>query len=158
MRTWSDSKTCESAPLLGMMQRRRKPTQPPPKEDLLENFSGLKEKLSSPVVDTRTLLKPGKPYPPPKSFLCGPRFFLQRQVLHWSKQGGVWFLFPSDEVGTLLGFTESKKATGISKGLTRAWRSNLLVANAVLEHFLGMAAPTSIRETQRGSTGGGRTP
>ena len=28
---------------------------------------------------------PGKPYPPPKSFLCGPHFFLQRKVLHWSR-------------------------------------------------------------------------
>ena len=33
----------------------KKRTQPPPKEDLLENFSGLKEKLSRPVVDTKTL-------------------------------------------------------------------------------------------------------
>ena len=55
-------------------QRRKKRTQPPPKENLLENFSGLKEKLSRPVVDTKTLWKPGKPYPPSQSFLCGPHF------------------------------------------------------------------------------------
>ena len=27
------------------------------------------------MVDTKSLWKPGKPYPPPKSFLCGPHFF-----------------------------------------------------------------------------------
>ena len=37
-------------------RRQEESTQPPPKEDLLENFSGLKEeKLSRPVVDTKTL-------------------------------------------------------------------------------------------------------
>ena len=36
-------------------QRRKKRTLPPPKENLLGNFSGLKEKLSRPVVDTKTL-------------------------------------------------------------------------------------------------------
>ena len=36
-------------------QRRKKRTQPPPKENLLGNFSGPKEKLSRPVVDTKTL-------------------------------------------------------------------------------------------------------
>ena len=30
-------------------------------------------------------IRPGKPCPPPKSFLCGPHFFLQREVLHWSR-------------------------------------------------------------------------
>ena len=78
-----------------MKQRRKKRTQPPPKENLLENFSGLKEKLSIPVVDTKTLQKPGKPYPPPKSFLCGPHFFLQRKVLHWSR--AVYGFFSPDE-------------------------------------------------------------
>ena len=73
----------------------KKRTQPPPKENLLENFSGLKEKLSRPVVDTKNLLKkkPGKPYPPPKSFLCGPHSFLQRKVLHWSRAVYAFF-FP----------------------------------------------------------------
>ena len=33
----------------------KKLTRPPPKEDLLGNFSGLKEKLSRSVVDTKTL-------------------------------------------------------------------------------------------------------
>ena len=41
--------------LLGGRQRRKKPTLPPPKENLVENFSRLKEKLSRPVVDTKTL-------------------------------------------------------------------------------------------------------
>ena len=61
------------------LQRRTKRTQPPPKENLLENFSGLEDKLSRPVVDTKTLEKPGKPYPPPKSFLCGPHFFCKEK-------------------------------------------------------------------------------
>ena len=38
-----------------------------------------KRKLSRPVVNTKTLWKPGKPYLPPKSFLCGPHFFRQRK-------------------------------------------------------------------------------
>ena len=33
----------------------KKRTLPPPKENILENFSDLKEKLSRPVVDTKTL-------------------------------------------------------------------------------------------------------
>ena len=61
------------------LQRRKKRTQPPPKENLLENFSGLKEKLFGPVVDTKPLIKPRKPYPPPKSFLCGPHFFCKEK-------------------------------------------------------------------------------
>ena len=32
-----------------------------------------------------------KPYPPPKSFLCGPHFFLQRKVLHWSRAVYAFF-------------------------------------------------------------------
>ena len=36
-------------------QRRKKRTRPPPKENLLGNFFGPKEKLSRPVVDTKTL-------------------------------------------------------------------------------------------------------
>ena len=35
--------------------------------------------------------KPGKPYPAPKSFLCGPLFFLQRKVLHWSRAVYAFF-------------------------------------------------------------------
>ena len=34
---------------------RKKRTQPPPKENLLENFLASKKKLSRPVVDTKTL-------------------------------------------------------------------------------------------------------
>ena len=44
------------------------------------------------------LTKPGKPYLPPKSFLCGLHFFRQRQETAKRnsslEQGGVWFLFP----------------------------------------------------------------
>ena len=36
-----------------LSREEKKGTQPPPKENLLENFSGLKEKLSRPVVDTQ---------------------------------------------------------------------------------------------------------
>ena len=35
-------------------EKEKKRTQPPPKENLLENFSGLEEKLSRPVVDTKS--------------------------------------------------------------------------------------------------------
>ena len=35
----------------------KKSTRPPPKENPLGYFSGLKEKLSRPVVDTKTLFK-----------------------------------------------------------------------------------------------------
>ena len=38
-----------------LKQRTEKRTRPPPKENLLGNFSGQKEKLSGPVVDTKTL-------------------------------------------------------------------------------------------------------
>ena len=37
------------------VQRRKKRTRPPLKENHLGNFSGRKEKLSRPVVDTKTL-------------------------------------------------------------------------------------------------------
>ena len=63
------------------------------KKDRLENFSSLKEKLSRPVVGTKTLLKPGKPYLPPRSFLCGPHFFRQRKVPNWSRAVYAFF-FP----------------------------------------------------------------
>ena len=47
------------------------------------------------MVDTKTPKKPGKPYLPPKSFLCGPHFFLQRKVLRWSRAVYAFF-FPAD--------------------------------------------------------------
>ena len=39
------AENAEHADLSGPHQRRKKRTQPPPKENLLENFSGLKEKI-----------------------------------------------------------------------------------------------------------------
>ena len=76
----------------------KKRTLPPPKENYLENFSGFKDNHSRPVVDTKILFeqKPGKPYLPPKSFLCGPdrRFFSARKSSAL-EQGNVCFLFPS---------------------------------------------------------------
>ena len=56
------------------------------------NFSGLKEKLSRPVVDTEILLKKTrKSYLPSKSFLCGPHFFSAKKCSAL-EQGGVCFL------------------------------------------------------------------
>ena len=69
------AKMCTVSKLECQFQRRKKRTRPPPKENHLGNFSGLKAKLSRSVVDTKSLWKPGKPYLPPKSFLCGPHFF-----------------------------------------------------------------------------------
>ena len=63
---------------------------PPPKENLLGNFSGLKKKLSRSVVDTKTLEKPGKPHLPPKSFLCGPLLFPEQK-----KMVRIWFGLPN---------------------------------------------------------------
>ena len=66
-------------------QRRKKRTLPPAKENLLESFSALKEKLSRPVVDTKTLSKK-KSYLPPKSFLCGPQLSSGKEKFptgHW---------------------------------------------------------------------------
>ena len=56
------------------------PLRPPPKENNLENFSGLKEKLSRPVEDART-----------------PFFSAKKGSA--LEQGGLCFLFPSS--GTL---------------------------------------------------------
>ena len=110
-------------------QRRKKRTRPPPKENLLENFSGLKEELSRSVVDTNTLWKPGKPYLPPKSFLCGPHFFRQRKVLHWSRAVYAFF-FPVSGTWTL------NLGTGIPKGRP----------NHDQDHFwVHLAAPTSLK-------------
>ena len=78
---------------------KKKRTRPPPKEDLLGNYSGLKEKLSRSVVDTKSPRKPRKPYLPPKSFLCGPQCLRQRKVLHWSRLVYA-FSFP-DTIGFL---------------------------------------------------------
>ena len=71
--------TC--APKTGKTKR----TLPPPKEDILENFSGRRRSLFRQVVDTKTPKQPGKPYLPPKSFLCGPHVFCQRKVPRWSR-------------------------------------------------------------------------
>ena len=49
-------------------------------------------------------IKTRKPYPPLKSFLCGPHFFLQRKVLHWSR-AVYGFFFP----GFLLLFKEARR-------------------------------------------------
>ena len=72
-------------------QRRRKRARPPPKENLLGNFSGLKEKLSRSVVDTKNTMKnQEKPSLPPKSFLCGPQYISAKKS-SGLEQGGVFF-------------------------------------------------------------------
>ena len=71
-------------------------TQPPPKEKLLENFSGLKENFPGRWWIQKPYKNPAKPYPPPKSFLCGPHFFSKESSA--LEQGGVCFLFPSDGI------------------------------------------------------------
>ena len=77
---------------------KKKRTLPPPKENHLENFSGLKEKLSRPAVDTKILFKkPGRPYLLPKSFLCGPRFFGAKKSSSL-EQGSVCFFYPTPGV------------------------------------------------------------
>ena len=57
-----------------------------------ELFSPQRRELSRPVVDTNALLKPGKPYLPPKSFLCGPSSFSAKKGSSL-EQGSVCFLF-----------------------------------------------------------------
>ena len=62
--------------LMPRSQRREKCTLPSPKENHLENFSGLEEKFPGRWwIQKNPMRKPGKPYLPPKSFLCGLHFF-----------------------------------------------------------------------------------
>ena len=77
-----------------LLFREEKRTRPPPKENLLGNFSGLKEKLSRPVVDT-------KPYKNQENHIyhrnlssVAPVFFSAKKSSAL-EQGGVCFLFPS---------------------------------------------------------------
>ena len=70
------------------------------RKKIIENFSGLKGKLSRPVVDTKTLQTPR--YPPPKSFLCRPLLFSTKRSSAL-KQGGVWFLFSGCTKGAAKG-------------------------------------------------------
>ena len=60
----------------------------------LGNFSGLKEKLSRPVVDTKTLWKPRKPYIYHWNLSSVAAFFSAKKSSAL-EQGGVCFLFPS---------------------------------------------------------------
>ena len=80
-------------------QRRRKRTQPPPKENLLENFSGLKEKLSRPVVDTKTLKKTRRTISTTEIFPLWTPFFSAKRSSAL-EQGGVWFLFAPETLKT----------------------------------------------------------
>ena len=56
------------------------------KKNLLENCSGLKEKLSRPVVDTKTLFKKKQEnHIHHRNLSSADPIFLQRKVLHWSR-------------------------------------------------------------------------
>ena len=77
-----------------LLQRRKKRTQPPPKENLLENFSGLKEKLSRPVVDTKNPIKTRKTISTTEIFPLWTPFFSAKKSSAL-EQGSVCFLFPS---------------------------------------------------------------
>ena len=75
------------------LSEKKKRTQPPPKENILENFSGLKEKLSRPVVDTKNLEKPGNHVHHRNLSSVDPIFSAKKSSA--LEQVGVWFLFPS---------------------------------------------------------------
>ena len=64
---------------------RKKPYTTTTERKSLAKLCWPREKPSRPVVDTKTSSKPRKPYLPPKTFTCGPYFFWQRQVPHWSR-------------------------------------------------------------------------
>ena len=64
----------KNRPKVGQNPEKKKRARPPPKENRLEIFSGLKEKLSRPVVDTKTY-KTKKTISTTEIFLCGPHFF-----------------------------------------------------------------------------------
>ena len=77
-----------------LTQRREKRTQPPPKEILLENFSGLKAKpfqagggYKNPIK-TRKIISTTEIFP-----LWTPLFSGKKSSA--LEQGGVWFVFPS---------------------------------------------------------------
>ena len=74
-----------------VLQRRKKRTQPPPKENLLENFSGLKEKLSRPVVDTKTYKN--QEIHIHHQNLSSVDLFFSAKKSSALEQGGAWFLF-----------------------------------------------------------------
>ena len=65
-----------------LLSKEEKRTRPPPTDNLLENLSGCNEKLSRPVVDTKTLLKNRKTISNTEIFPLSPPFFRQRKVPH----------------------------------------------------------------------------
>ena len=71
-----------STQLQGRLQGRKKRTLQPPKENLLENFSGLKKKTFQAGGRYKN---PIKNRVPPTSFPCGPHFFRKRKVADWSR-------------------------------------------------------------------------
>ena len=64
-------------------------------------------------MDTQSLWNSGKRYIPPKSFLCGPHFFRQRKVLHWSRAVYAFF-FPvaSNRTKMTIHLGKTAKSTG----------------------------------------------
>ena len=75
-------------------KKKRTPPPPPPKENLLETFSGLKEELSRPVVDTKPDKNRENHIYHPEIFPLWPPFFSAKKSSSL-EQGGVCFLFPS---------------------------------------------------------------
>ena len=85
---------------IAILQRRKKRTQPPPKEIFLENFSGLKEKLSRPVVDTKTP-KNRENHIHHRNLSSVDHIFSAKKSSAL-EQGGVCFLFPSIAIAPIL--------------------------------------------------------
>ena len=95
LRIQRNTLSCESA-FLSLPKRlltgKKKAYTTSTERNLLENVSGLKGKLSRPVVDARKPYKNQRsPKLPPKSFLCGPHFFLRRRYATsaWNRFGGT---------------------------------------------------------------------
>ena len=93
-------------------QRTQKCTRSPLKENHLGNFSGFEEKLSRPVVGTKTLQKPGKTISTTEIFPLWPPFF-SAKVPHWSR--AVYALFLPSFGASGLKSGRLKNALGISK-------------------------------------------
>ena len=66
-------------------QRRKKRTQPPPKENLLENFFWPQRKTFQAGGGSKNPIKTRKAISTTEIFPLWTPFFLQRKVLHWSR-------------------------------------------------------------------------
>ena len=87
---------------------------PPAEANLLNDFLVSKKNFQDGGrYKTPLKKKTGKPYLPPKSFLCGPHFFLQREVPSWSRVvHGFFFIAnsgPRDRVRMVRGQSGSNR-------------------------------------------------